>query len=132
MRAHVLPASLLFLAACAVPGETAPDDANPATPYERITFEGEVATPAERARCEAAGGTVQRAGMLGWENCIQTFTDGGKTCADSADCMGECRITGDFVEVGAPATGQCTRNDKVFGCYQTIENGRAGGALCVD
>ena len=55
MRTYLLSASLILLAACAAPGETAPGDANPATPYERITFEGEVATPAERARCEAVG-----------------------------------------------------------------------------
>ncbi|RIJ22310.1 hypothetical protein D1224_12205 [Henriciella barbarensis] len=132
MRSYLLSASFILLAACAVPGETAPGDGNPAAPYERITFKGEIATPAERARCEAAGGTVQRAGMLGWENCIQTFADGGKTCSDSSDCTGECRSAGEFVDAGAAATGQCTANDNIFGCYQTIENGRAGGALCVD
>lgn len=132
MRTYLLSASFILLAACAVPGETTPDDGHAGTTYERITFEGEVATPAERARCEAAGGTVQRAGMLGWENCIQTFADGGEACSDSSDCMGECRNTGEFAEAGTPATGQCTVNDNVFGCYQTIENGRAGGALCVD
>lgn len=132
MRPYLFSASLLLLAACAAPGETAPDDPNPAAPYERITFEGEVATPAERARCEAAGGTVQRAGMLGWENCIQTFADGGAVCSDSSDCMGECRNTSEFAEAGTAATGQCTMNDSIFGCYQTIENGTAGAALCVD
>ena len=133
MRLIFAPASLLVLTACAVPAGTPPGQpSQPGQSYERISFEGEFATPAERARCEAAGGTVERAGMRGWENCIQTFADGGKTCMDSSDCIGSCRTVGEFADGGSRVTGQCTSNDNVFGCYQTVEDGVAGPALCVD
>ncbi|WP_018146898.1 hypothetical protein [Henriciella marina] len=133
MRFILATASLLVLTACAVPAETPPDQpSEPSQPYERISFEGEFATPEERARCEAAGGSVERAGMLGWENCIQTFADGGKICTDSSECTGTCRTSGEFADGGSRVTGQCTSNDNIFGCYQTVENGVAGPALCVD
>ena len=129
MRVYLSFASLLVLSACAA----SPVQETPSTDdYQRISFEGEAATPQERARCEAAGGEVQRAGRLGWEACIQTFADAGDTCSDSSDCLGECRNTDEFVADGAPATGQCAVNDSPFGCHQTIENGIARPALCVD
>jgi len=84
----ILIAALGVLAAChtaSAPAETVAPSANAAAQddptYERISFEGERATPAERARCEAAGGSVFRSGLLGWENCIQPYADAGKTCA---------------------------------------------------
>lgn len=103
-------------------------------PYEKIQFAGEMATAAERAECEAAGGSVARDGMRGWEQCIQTFADAGKACTDNADCLGQCRLSlgDDMPEAGKPITGKCQATDSPFGCYATVEDGRATPALCVD
>ncbi|RCL89640.1 hypothetical protein [Hyphomonas sp.] len=105
-----------------------------ADPYEKIQFAGEKATGAERAACESAGGRVARDGMRGWEQCIQPFEDAGKACADNADCIGQCRLSlgDDMPEAGKPVTGKCQATDSPFGCYATVENGRATPALCVD
>ena len=107
---------------------TATDDAT----YERISFEGERATPTERAKCEAAGGSVYPSGLLGWENCIQPYADAGKTCSDSSDCTGGCRYTGSGASIGETVTGTCQINDSPFGCFQSVDNGRATPPLCVD
>jgi hypothetical protein len=105
-----------------------------ADPYEKIQFAGEKATPVERSACEAAGGTVARDGMRGWEQCIQPFADAGKACSDNADCIGQCRLSlgDDMPDMGEPVTGTCQVNDSPFGCYATVENGQATPALCVD
>tara|TARA_X000001316_G_scaffold6537_1_gene1601 strand:+ start:1621 stop:2190 length:570 start_codon:yes stop_codon:yes gene_type:complete len=105
-----------------------------ADPYEKIQFAGERATPTERASCEAAGGTVARDGLLGWEQCIQRFADAGKACSDNSDCLGQCRLTSsaDMPGQDVKVTGTCQVTDTPFGCYATVEHGRATPMLCVD
>ena len=121
---------LMGLSACA--WFNSPDTPEP-TPHERISFQGEAATSSERALCEAAGGTVRRDGLLGWENCIQDFADAGQSCKDNEDCLGRCMVSGEFADMGARSvTGECEATDSPFGCFQTIENGQATAALCVD
>jgi hypothetical protein len=96
-----------------------------------VDFAAERATQSERADCETKGGRVERAGLLGWERCTRSFTDGGKICTDSAQCQGQCRAEA----IGAPReklTGRCTANDNPFGCYATVQNGMSAGMLCVD
>ncbi len=111
-----------------------PDFGSSMPPYERIQFASQFATPGERARCEAAGGVVQQAGRAGWQHCVQSFADAGTTCTDSDDCLGTCRLTGDpgSLAPGTAAQGVCQANDAPFGCYTTVENGKAGPSICVD
>jgi len=111
-----------------------PDFGSTVPPYERIQFASQFATPDERARCEAAGGTVERAGRAGWERCVQTFPDAGKACSGSADCLGECRLAefGDTPEPGTPVAGVCQANDAPFGCHTVVEDGKVLHSICVD
>ncbi len=136
MKVFLFAAALALVSACTGAGETTDmgDTAGtaPAGSYERIAFEGKQATADEQARCEAAGGDVQQAGLLGNEICVQTLPDAGETCSDSTDCLGRCLIQGDSVEPGMTATGQCTANDNPFGCFQAVRDGVADGMLCVD
>ncbi len=123
----------LLLTACQTepiaPATTAAQGA--ALTQERISFESERATDAEREKCHAAGGEVHQAGLLGYENCILPYADAGQACSDSSECLGDCRLT-DFSKPEDSITGTCQINDSPFGCYQTVENGRAGHMLCVD
>lgn len=115
--------------------ETQPETMPPASStYETISFQNQTATADERAKCEAAGGVVQPAGMLGWDNCIQTMPDAGKSCTSASDCLDRCMLSleGEYADFGEAATGQCSKNDSPFGCYQKVENGIAEPALCVD
>lgn len=111
-----------------------PDFGSSLPPYEPIQFAAQFATPDERARCEAAGGVVEKAGRLGWEQCVQTFADAGKPCSGSEDCIGECRLGQpvDDVPPGTPVTGVCQASDVRFGCYARIENSKIMATLCVD
>ena len=103
-------------------------------PYERIQFAAKTATGSERATCEAAGGTVERVGRAGWEQCVQHYPDAGKACSGSDDCMGECRVRGDGTDIapGTPVEGVCQATDTPFGCYAWVERGVAGPRVCVD
>ncbi|MCU0730535.1 MAG: hypothetical protein MUE84_02995 [Hyphomonas sp.] len=127
----------LALAGCTwfhPPGAPATETAVPASRYQYVDVAGEIATPAERAACKAAGGEISRAGMLGWQHCVQTYPDAGKVCSGDADCEGTCRAdtTNQGVAPGKPATGTCQTVDVPFGCYAMIEDGKMGYTLCVD
>ena len=74
-------AAIAVLAACSALRDyhaANPDFGSAMPPYERIQFASQFATPAERAKCEAAGGVIQQAGRLGWQHCVQSFADAGK------------------------------------------------------
>ena len=136
-RLVLVGAAIALVAACSALRDyhaANPDFGSSMPPYERIQFASQFATPAERARCEAAGGIIEQAGRLGWQHCVQTFADAGEACSGSADCLGDCRLTGDAgaVTPGTRVQGVCQANDAPFGCYTTVENGKAGLSICID
>ena len=111
-----------------------PDWGSNVPPYERIQFAGAHPTPDERARCEAAGGRIEMGGLMGHERCVQTYADAGKACTGSSDCLGQCILDSSHgsVPMGGAATGTCQVTDSPFGCYQTVEDGKAQPEKCVD
>ena len=136
-RLIFIGAAIAVVAACSALRDyhaANPDFGSSMPPYERIQFASQFATPAERARCEAVGGVIQKAGRLGWQQCVQTFADAGEACSDSADCIGSCLLAGDAgsVDPGTPVQGICQADDSPFGCYTSVENGRAGLSICID
>lgn len=137
MRLAAVFLALVALPACSLfqiagTGEGAATNAA-APAYERIVFSASRATPAERAACEAAGGSVQPSGRLQWENCVQPFADAGKACSSDTDCAGECRYEGDAeLSPGDAVAGTCQVTDAQFGCNTAVENGRIARTICVD
>lgn len=130
MRIALLGLAIVFVA-CATEN---PIDEN-RTSYQKINFDGKIATAEERASCEAVGGIVRRAGRAGYENCIQNLPDAGETCSDASDCLGRCIIPqqeGRSYEPGDMATGICEATDEVFGCTTLVNSGKIEGTLCVD
>jgi putative hemolysin len=122
-------AGALALAACA------PQDG----PQPPVKPTGETSQPggftremsaADRAACEQSGGTVQRRGRIGMEQCVHRFADAGKTCTDKAQCEGKCVASA--VSPDTPAVGQCQADDKLYGCYAEVRDGKAPAAICVD
>ena len=77
--------------------------------------------------------------MFGMPVCVRAFADAGKSCTDKADCQGRCIL--DFGSegvslathpIGAEASGQCQRDDALFGCYAEILQGRVTQPICAD
>ncbi|MCA8903102.1 MAG: hypothetical protein KDA53_17830 [Hyphomonas sp.] len=138
MKRPVLTAMVFFLlGACAALRDfhaNTPDYGSDMPPYERIQFAGENATEAERVRCEAVGGAIERHGLLGWESCVQRYPDAGKACKDSGDCLGKCKLdlSKPHDGPGEPAQGACQITDSVFGCYATVEDGLEQQTICFD
>ena len=127
----------LALSGCAwfhPPAVPEPEIAAPSPAYQRVEVANQIATPAERAACDAVGGEISRQGLLGWEQCVQTYPDAGKACRGESDCEGTCRADpgNQSVAPGEPATGTCQTVDVPFGCYAMIEDGKMGYTLCVD
>jgi len=86
----------------------------------------------DRATCTAAGGKVERRGRIGAELCVRPFADAGKQCTDTAQCQGKCIGTAAQASSTVPVSGQCQADDRMFGCYSQIRQGKAVDAICVD
>lgn len=115
--------SMLICASCNA-GEPAGRDSAPAG-------EAEV----DVAACEAGGGTVQRAGLLGLPRCVTPYPDAGAVCSDSSDCAGRCLAADEITDYNAPSgqkRGLCEADDSPFGCFAEIIEGDTGPAICVD
>lgn len=113
--------SMALLAACApVPAE----DSAPIGPNASMT-------DSAAAECRGAGGVVERRGRLQAELCVKPYADAGKACTDSDQCAGDC-VTQEARQDGAQVAGQCQADDRPFGCFATVEDGRATGGICID
>jgi len=86
---------------------------------------------ADKIKCIAEGGFVERAGMAGFERCTKRFSDGGKICTDSSECEGKC-FSNTATANQSNVTGNCQKTDNPFGCRAEVSNGKTGFALCVD
>ncbi len=121
----MLAAAVLILAACAQPATTPTADAPVA---EKIDWQA-----AQNAdQCGAIGGTWRPICMLGKPACVVPYKDAGKSCSDSSECSGKC-VTGDAgTKPESAVRGICTANSDPCGCFQLVENGKAGYPLCAD
>ena len=86
------------------------------------------------AACAARGGELLRVGRMQSLQCVIKYADAGKRCTDGDDCLGDCRIEGatPTPREGSAAVGQCQVSSNRFGCFTTVENGRAEATLCID
>lgn len=121
----LLAAAALMLAACAQPAVApAPEPQAPVKP------DWQAAQTAEQ--CSAIDGEWRPICMLGKPACVVTYADSGKTCTDSSECSGKC-VTPDMgTRPETPTTGVCTATSDPCGCFQLVENGKAGYPLCAD
>lgn len=86
------------------------------------------------AACAARGGEMQPQGRMQTLQCVIAYADAGKRCTDGDDCQGDCRVEDVTAAppAGAAAVGQCQARSGRFGCYATVEAGKAEATLCVD
>jgi hypothetical protein len=89
---------------------------------------------AATAECEARGGRMLPQGRMQTLQCMVSYADAGQGCTDGDQCQGDCRV-GDVAtapRAGAAAVGQCQADNSRFGCFTTVENGKAEATICVD
>lgn len=127
-RLLILTAALLAAACQPMPADAGKTDLAQTPPAA-------TQTPADAAAaCAARGGKMLPQGRMQSLQCVVTYADGGKRCTDGDDCQGDCRID-DVTNAprgGEAAVGQCQAVSGRFGCYTTIEGGKAEATICVD
>lgn len=85
------------------------------------------------AECAARGGRMTPQGRAQTMQCVVSYADAGKRCTTGSDCLGDCRAEPTATPAhGAPVVGRCQANSSRFGCYTTIEGGKARATICVD
>ncbi|HEY0927833.1 hypothetical protein, partial [Brevundimonas sp.] len=88
----------------------------------------------DATECAARGGKMLPQGRMQSVRCVITYADAGRRCTTGSDCQGDCRVeeVAGTPQAGAAAVGTCQRDSSRFGCYTTVENGRAEATICVD
>ncbi|QCI92707.1 hypothetical protein [Novosphingobium sp. EMRT-2] len=116
---------LISLVACQALAACAPAKA-PTAPSAPVAQSG--------PSCAASGGFLERRGRLGAELCVHRYADAGKACHDKADCQGRCIADreGGLPAAGEPASGKCQADDRLFGCFAEVRDGKAQPGLCID
>ena len=130
MKRILIAAAAVLMAACQpMPASDGPTELAEATPAVQSVAGGE-----DAAACAARGGKMLPQGRMQTVRCVITHADAGRRCTDGDDCAGDCRV-GDVANApaaGTNAVGQCQASSSRFGCYTTVEGGKAEATICVD
>ncbi len=121
---------MALLAAACQPMPSSDAAATPAPAPSQVSAAGTT----DAALCASQGGKMLPQGRMQTERCVITYADAGRRCTTGSDCAGDCRIeeAAGAPHAGAAAVGQCQRTSSRFGCYTTVENGKAEATICVD
>ena len=135
MKRILIAAAAVLMAACQpIPASDGTTEIAAIVPAGQTVIGPSVAGSEDAAACARAGGKMLPQGRMQSVRCVITYADAGRRCSDGDDCAGDCRV-GDVANppaAGAPAVGQCQVNSSRFGCYTTVEGGKAEATLCVD
>lgn len=132
MKRFVMLAALLAAACQPIPAEDGRTDLAQAAPTAQTPASP---TPAgEAAACAAKGGKMLPQGRMQTVQCVVSYRDAGQRCTDGDQCEGSCRMpdVANAPAAGAAAVGQCQPTSSSFGCYTTVEDGKAEATICVD
>ena len=127
---RILIAAAVLMAACQpLPANDGKTDLAEAAPAVQS-----VAGTEDAAACARAGGKMLPQGRMQTVRCVITYADAGTRCTDGDDCAGDCRVedVANAPAAGANAVGQCQASSSRFGCYTTVEGGKAEATICVD
>ena len=129
MKRLIIAVAALLAAACQ-PMPASDAAATPAPAQSQVSAAGTT----DAALCATQGGKMLPQGRMQTVRCVITYADAGRRCTTGSDCAGDCRIeqAANAPHAGAAAVGQCQRDSSRFGCYTTVENGKAEATLCVD
>lgn len=130
MKRILIAVAALLMAACQpMPVNEGGTDLAQVTPASQS-----VAGTEDAAACAAGGGKMLPQGRMQTVRCVITYADAGRRCTDGDDCSGDCRVSDvtNAPNAGASAVGQCQASSSRFGCYTTVEGGKAEATICVD
>ena len=129
MKRLLIMAAVMMAACQPLPANDGKTDLAEAAPAVQS-----VAGSEDAAACARAGGKMLPQGRMQSVRCVITYADAGRRCTDGDDCAGDCRV-GDVANApaaGTSAVGQCQASSSRFGCYTTVEGGKAEATICVD
>ena len=127
---RILIAAAVLMAAC----QPLPTNDGKTDLAEAVPAVQSVAGTEDAAACARAGGKMLPQGRMQSVLCVITYADAGTRCTDGDDCAGDCRVedVANAPAAGTNAVGQCQASSSRFGCYTTIEGGKAEATICVD
>lgn len=129
MKRLIFAVAALLAAAC----QPIPATDGAATPAPQQS-QASAAGSTDATLCASQGGKMLPQGRMQTVRCVITYADAGKRCTTGSDCQGDCRVedAAGTPNAGAAVVGTCQVNSGRFGCYTTVENGKAEATICVD
>lgn len=64
--------------------------------------------------------------------CNNTFSDGGKVCKDSSDCLSQQCLSSVTKDNGLSIVGVCSDRVTVYGCHGLVKEGKLTSYACID
>jgi hypothetical protein len=127
---RILMAAAVLMAAC----QPLPTNDGKTDLAEAVPAVQSIAGSEDAAACARAGGKMLPQGRMQSVRCVITYADAGTRCTDGDDCAGDCRVedVANAPAAGTNAVGQCQASSSRFGCYTTVEGGKAEATICVD
>lgn len=125
MRLILAASAALLLGACSQVGAGQADSSPAPAPGSRLSA-------SDAAACRAGGGEVAVRGRLQAQLCVQPFADAGRSCTDNSQCEGTCVTDSMEAPEGERVTGQCQADNRPFGCFAQVEQGRPVRGICID
>jgi hypothetical protein len=113
--------ALLALTVCACSSKKAP-----AVDHDGIDAEA----------CNARGGEVRGVCLTNYPACVVPFSDAGRRCRDSSECLGMCLVPEEELDPipdpGTPMEGRCQSDNDPCGCFFEVKDGLVQQGLCAD
>lgn len=86
--------------------------------------------------CEKRGGQWRLVGKAGNNICVLPYSDGGKECTDSSQCLAGCYYHPPegqtFPQPKTVVKGTCRKDSNPFGCFVEVKDGKTMPGLCAD
>ncbi|WP_440904837.1 hypothetical protein ACMZOO_00960 [Catenovulum sp. SX2] len=100
--------------------------------WSNLQEDARIANIEDPLLCSNYGGVIEKVCSSGKKQCVIQFSDSGKSCLDSSECLGACLSTNHNAQIGEEVSGQCASSSNPCGLFMPIENGKVTSIAWVD
>lgn len=100
--------------------------------WNKLQEDARISAITEPNACSEVGGVIERVCSSGTEMCVVKYSDAGKSCADSSECLGACLSVDVHAQLGDMVKGVCAVSTTPCGLFLPVKNGEVAAKRWVD